>query len=292
MDTQSDGGVLKIVDELARVLYDSEEAKALVLRAGFPSADLPAFSTPRSFWSQVVRASDCGKLANGVQALLDEAAKQYPANPVFADSRVAPPEPGPIPSDRVRYRTKIIDESSSSQPKLLLMDPVCEHNADHQWQIKLSVAFRRHRVFPSSAASTNLAFAAAGAWITADAESSEIVECSAEPSRQAQITPTKTGATRAEWSCDPQRQGPKPGFLEGNEMLLLTFRASRSGSLTTCGRTAGIVFVDVSGNPIRSDLKNMALRIKLWNLKLTLPGPHEAEARHRILVIPDHDGSE
>jgi hypothetical protein len=312
MDAQSDGSMLDLVDELARVIFDPEEAKVLILRAGFPPAGLPSFSTPAVFWSQVVRTTTNGKLVNGMQTLLDEVTKQYPANAIFAAhrsravavarvashrtrTRHATSGLGIGPPERNQCRTRVIDESSIAQPKLLLINPVCERSTDREWQIRLSVAFRRHRVFPRTAVTTNLTFAAAGAWITAEAESSEIVECSVEPSRQNEITPTKAGTTRAEWSCDPrQNHGRERGFLEGNETLLLTYRASQGGSLTTCGRTTGIVFVDASGNPIRSDLKNMALRIKLWNLarKLTLPSPHEVESRHRIIVIPDQDESE
>jgi hypothetical protein len=35
-----------LIDELARVLHESESARALVLRARFPAADLPAFDVP------------------------------------------------------------------------------------------------------------------------------------------------------------------------------------------------------------------------------------------------------
>lgn len=76
-----------LIDELARVLHEGESARMLVLRARFPAADLPVFDVPRVFWSRVIRAAVDGKLVGGVRALVDEVAKQYPGNRVFAGCR-------------------------------------------------------------------------------------------------------------------------------------------------------------------------------------------------------------
>lgn len=73
-----------LIDEFARALHEPEIARVLVLRAHFPPADLPAFDVPRVFWSRVIRAAAAGKVIGGVQALVAEAAKQYPGNDVFA----------------------------------------------------------------------------------------------------------------------------------------------------------------------------------------------------------------
>lgn len=77
----------ELVDELARVNHESENARILVLRAGFPAGDLPTFDVPQVFWSRVIRAAASGKHVGGLQALVDEAAKQFPGNVVFASYR-------------------------------------------------------------------------------------------------------------------------------------------------------------------------------------------------------------
>lgn len=86
MGATADGATLdELIDELGRVVREADEAGMLALRAGFPRADLPVFKTPRMFWSQVVQAADDGKVRGGVQALADEAAKEYPFNNFFAN---------------------------------------------------------------------------------------------------------------------------------------------------------------------------------------------------------------
>jgi TIR domain/Effector-associated domain 1/CHAT domain len=88
VDAKSGGGTLEgLIDELARVLHEPESARVLVLRAGFPAADLPGFDVPRVFWARVIRAAADGKLVGGVRALVDEVVKQYPGNGVFAGYR-------------------------------------------------------------------------------------------------------------------------------------------------------------------------------------------------------------
>lgn len=90
MDAAANGRTLEgLIDEFARVVWDPEQASVLVLRAGFPTGDLPAFKTPRGFWSLVVWEADNGKIRGGVQALVEEAAKQYPGNVCFAGYREA-----------------------------------------------------------------------------------------------------------------------------------------------------------------------------------------------------------
>ncbi len=76
----------ELVDVLAQACNDPEIARMLVLRAGFPSADLPAFAVPRAFWSRVIREAD-GKVRGGVQAIVDEVARGYPGNAFLAGYR-------------------------------------------------------------------------------------------------------------------------------------------------------------------------------------------------------------
>lgn len=96
VDTKPGAIILEdLIDELARVIHESESARVLVLRARFPAADLPAFDVPRVFWSRVIRAAADGKLVGGVRALVDEVAKQYPGNEVFTGYRTQ--AMGPVP---------------------------------------------------------------------------------------------------------------------------------------------------------------------------------------------------
>lgn len=72
-----------LVDELAKVLYDADEARLVAQRAGFSPAVIPAFRTALVFWSNLVEAARNGAIAGGVQAVSQAAARQYPANPTF-----------------------------------------------------------------------------------------------------------------------------------------------------------------------------------------------------------------
>lgn len=77
-------GTNELVDELARVLCEREGARMLVLRAGFPAGHVPDFRNGLTFWARVVEGANHGMLAGGVQALVVEAARQYPGNVIFA----------------------------------------------------------------------------------------------------------------------------------------------------------------------------------------------------------------
>jgi len=78
-----------LIDELARVLYEPEDARLLALRAGLPPASLPAFRTSIAFWSTVVWGAEAGQLRGGVKALIDEVVAQYPGNAIFRRYQVA-----------------------------------------------------------------------------------------------------------------------------------------------------------------------------------------------------------
>ncbi len=96
----------QVIDEIARVLWDSEQARLVVHRAGFPSSMTPRFNTAQVFWTQVIDGAANGMLLGGVMALVDEAAKQFPGNVIFkryqaqatgASQAVAETGPTPTP---------------------------------------------------------------------------------------------------------------------------------------------------------------------------------------------------
>lgn len=99
MGTELEGHTLEaLIDELARVLHDADEARELARRAGFPVGDLPAFDTAGVFWSRVVRAADVGRTIDGVGRIVERAKTKFPGNQFFATYGSAattstPPEP-------------------------------------------------------------------------------------------------------------------------------------------------------------------------------------------------------
>ncbi len=74
----------RLVDELARICSDPDEARLLVMRAGFPPQQIPAFRTGLTFWSNVVDAAMAGAVSGGVQAIVDAVRTTYPHNAFFA----------------------------------------------------------------------------------------------------------------------------------------------------------------------------------------------------------------
>ncbi len=70
--------------EISRVFCDRDRAIFLVMSAGFPAAMVPYFTTPLLFWSKVLEEVRNGALADGVWSLVDEVARMYPGNSVFA----------------------------------------------------------------------------------------------------------------------------------------------------------------------------------------------------------------
>lgn len=69
--------------ELARVFHDLDEARDLLRAVRLPLQDVPTVKTARVFWGLVMQALRDGKVVGGVQALVEEARRRYPANPVF-----------------------------------------------------------------------------------------------------------------------------------------------------------------------------------------------------------------
>lgn len=76
-----------LVDQLATVLSDLDEARELVRSVGFPPPDVPFVKTARVFWSLVIQGIRDGKITGGVEPVIEAAAKRFPGNAVFARLR-------------------------------------------------------------------------------------------------------------------------------------------------------------------------------------------------------------
>ena len=73
-----------ILNALASVYNDPTNAQVLVASVGFPTGQLPVFTNPMPFWTQVCEQIDNGILRGGFESLLSAAARTYPGNPSFA----------------------------------------------------------------------------------------------------------------------------------------------------------------------------------------------------------------
>ncbi len=84
----SDGGLgdveVELIHELAKVIWNSEDATTLVLRVGLPTQHVPCFRTPLAFWTTMIQAAR-EQVPGGVPAIAEEAAKWFPMNPTFAE---------------------------------------------------------------------------------------------------------------------------------------------------------------------------------------------------------------
>lgn len=74
-----------VLAELACIFDEQRAAHALLERAGFPRQHLPRFGdrTPALFWEGVCQQVLNGRMPGGIDALLSEAAREYPANARF-----------------------------------------------------------------------------------------------------------------------------------------------------------------------------------------------------------------
>jgi hypothetical protein len=75
----------ELIDELAKVFSDPGMAHVVLRRAGFRSADIPKLEGPLVFWDRVIEDVCNGKLDGGVRAVVEQATKLHPSNPVFCD---------------------------------------------------------------------------------------------------------------------------------------------------------------------------------------------------------------
>ena len=71
-----------LIDALAQAFSDSDEARLVARRAGFPVASLPVFRTPTTFWSSVVREVRNGR-GGSVDKIRAAARGLLPHNPAF-----------------------------------------------------------------------------------------------------------------------------------------------------------------------------------------------------------------
>lgn len=76
--------VERVVDLLANVLSDGQQATLVAERAGFPRGQLPAFTSSLVFWHKVVNQANDGMLPGGARPLLQQAAKLFPNHPELA----------------------------------------------------------------------------------------------------------------------------------------------------------------------------------------------------------------
>jgi hypothetical protein len=76
-----------LVDELARVFWESERAEVLVLRNGLPPQLMPKFNTPVGFWEKLAMEAERGGVPGGLRALGRAAAAMYPGNEIFSRYR-------------------------------------------------------------------------------------------------------------------------------------------------------------------------------------------------------------
>lgn len=83
MDTNDHRLDRALINELAEVVGDPAMADMITSRAGFPRRLTPPPSRPLAYWELVVRDARNGAMNDGVRALAKEAARQFPANPIF-----------------------------------------------------------------------------------------------------------------------------------------------------------------------------------------------------------------
>lgn len=67
-----------LVDVFARMVHDSEGARLIATRAGFPPQHLPEFRSALGFWSSVVEQAANGRIE--LEALLREMLEHFPCN--------------------------------------------------------------------------------------------------------------------------------------------------------------------------------------------------------------------
>ncbi|MEM9456562.1 MAG: SEFIR domain-containing protein [Myxococcota bacterium] len=76
-----------LVDELARVFYDPDQARVFVTRCGMPPQFIPRFDTSGVFWQKIAIEAQGGKIPGGVPTLGRAAGRDYPGNAVFGQYR-------------------------------------------------------------------------------------------------------------------------------------------------------------------------------------------------------------
>ena len=73
----------KLIEELAKVVWDPERARAVALAAGFRPGNISVLRRSETFWSGIVEDARNGAIRGRVQAVADAAAREFPENPIF-----------------------------------------------------------------------------------------------------------------------------------------------------------------------------------------------------------------
>jgi hypothetical protein len=73
----------RLTDELATVIWEPEQARAVALAAGFGPGRIPVMKAPLLFWSRIVEDARNGAIRGHAKAVADAAARAFPENAVF-----------------------------------------------------------------------------------------------------------------------------------------------------------------------------------------------------------------
>ena len=73
----------QLVDELARVFWDPQQAKMFAVRVGIQRQDMPQFQNSGDFWMEIALQADDRGIPGGLKAFGKAAAAQYPGNATF-----------------------------------------------------------------------------------------------------------------------------------------------------------------------------------------------------------------
>ena len=111
-----------LVEELARVFCNREDAILLIQRSGFPEILMPDFKNPIIFWTTIRTESNNGALRGGIDAIIAEAARLYPENTTFNPSSASKPV-DPISVSEKQDRR----EPRKPSPKLQLIGRIARH---------------------------------------------------------------------------------------------------------------------------------------------------------------------
>lgn len=86
----------RLIEELAKVIWEAERARQVALAAGFGPGRIPVMKTPALFWARLVEDARNGAILGQVKAVARAAAQAFPGNPFFA--AYARPHPDPAPA--------------------------------------------------------------------------------------------------------------------------------------------------------------------------------------------------
>lgn len=114
----------QVLDELARVFHEKDQAMLLAKDAGFPVQMLPDFRDPRTFWARIFDHALDGVLPGGISSFVHRAAALFPHNQIFTKFRDATPD-APQSGLRHAFRTIVIEASAErtrAEAEALRMD--------------------------------------------------------------------------------------------------------------------------------------------------------------------------